>query len=98
MNEMTEEEYVEYLRVERWLYAWCLVTYGNEPPQKASNLAIEFYPYESPGEIGRGYRFHREAWHWAMMKIHGPDYSPDQKQWFETSREYRMMEESLRRR
>lgn len=73
-SQWTEEEYVEHLQVERRLFEWTLVRYGNYTLADAQQEAEAFYYYEPPTDKYRGLVFHEEAWHWAMLKIHGDNY------------------------
>ncbi|HET6397207.1 MAG TPA: hypothetical protein VFF91_10250 [Pseudoxanthomonas sp.] len=69
----TEAEYLAYLAHERRMYAWVLERYGAFPPAEARAAALACYPYEAPGRL-RGLAFHDEAWHWAMLRLHGEGY------------------------
>lgn len=68
--EFSDEEYGDYLLVERRSYAWALVNYGNFSQEIAEQMAIDFYRLEPRNELV----FHDQAWHWAMLKIFGPQY------------------------
>ena len=70
----SEEEYVAYLNGERELFAWCLKKYGSFSVESAREEALSFYEYEPASAPHRGLVFHDEAWHWAMLKIHGDLY------------------------
>ena len=70
----SEDEYVNYLNMERNLYSWCLEHYGDFTHEEARKEALNFYIYQSEKEEFRGLVFHDEAWHWAMLKIYGENY------------------------
>ncbi|MBB4897504.1 hypothetical protein [Streptomyces griseomycini] len=70
----SEAEYLEYLESERRAFAWVMRRYGGLTPAKAWEEALECYPYEPAGHPCRGLVFHDEAWHWAMLTIHGDWY------------------------
>ncbi|MFG2577356.1 hypothetical protein [Streptomyces sp. NPDC048481] len=72
-----EAEYVDYLQSERRAYAWVMEHHGGLTPQEASQAALEHYPYEPAETSFRGLVFHDEAWHWAMLSIHGAQYTVD---------------------
>jgi hypothetical protein len=71
---VTEDEYVAYLRDERRLFAWCMRHHGGRTPDEAEAEARERYPYEPADAPFRGLIFHDEAWHWAMLRLHGELY------------------------
>lgn len=70
----SEAEYLEYLRSERRAFAWVMRRYGGLTPAEAWKEALECYPYEPADRAYRGLVFHDEAWHWAMLTIHGDRY------------------------
>ena len=70
----SEENYVAYLTAERRRYAWTLQHQGAYPPPQAEAEALARYPYEPPDAPYRGLIFHDEAWHWAMLHLHGENY------------------------
>ncbi|MEU3710239.1 hypothetical protein [Streptomyces catenulae] len=70
----TETEYRAYLAEERRLYAWVLCRYGDRTPEEARAAALGRYPYEPAEAPLRGLVFHDEAWHWAMLTLHGEGY------------------------
>ena len=70
----TEEEYREYLETERRLFAWTLTNYSDTTAAEAERKANEFYEYEPCSKKMRSLVFHDEAWHWAMISIHGGGY------------------------
>ncbi|WP_431949943.1 hypothetical protein [Nocardia lijiangensis] len=67
----SEDEYVETLELERRRFAWVVQRYGGKTPAEAEAEAVEFYCYQGPGTPCRGLVFHDDAWHWAMLGIHG---------------------------
>ena len=52
---------------------WC-TRYGDLDPKQAEMAAVEQYPFEASDKPYRGLVFHDEAWHWAMLAIHGNQY------------------------
>lgn len=70
----TEDDYRACLDAERRAFTWVMERYGDMPPPQATAAAIERYPYEPPESPNRGLVFHDEAWHWAMLRIHGDRY------------------------
>lgn len=68
-----ESKYLAYLERERRLFAWTLRQYGSFTEVAADDAALARYPYEAPGDY-RGLIFHDEAWHYAMIRIHGEQY------------------------
>lgn len=70
-----EDEYVAYLAGERRRFAWVMHRYGGLTAAQADAAALERYPYEASDAPYRGLVFHDEAWHWAMLKIHGNNYT-----------------------
>lgn len=74
-NEEAEEaEYVEHLEGERRRYAWVMRRHGGLTEPQACAAALECYPYEPRDAHCRGLVFHDEAWHWAMLALHGGSY------------------------
>ncbi|PQO47656.1 hypothetical protein [Blastopirellula marina] len=73
MTAFTDKEYLKYLELERHLYAWCLVKYGNFSEAEAQRKALAFYPSEFD-DPDRGLKFHDLSWHWAMLQIQGELY------------------------
>ena len=73
----SEEEYVAYLHDERRCYAWVMRRYGGLAPARAREAAVAHYPYEPADAPCRGLVFHDEAWHWAMLALHGHRYPAD---------------------
>ncbi|GAA1968457.1 hypothetical protein [Kitasatospora viridis] len=74
-EEWPEQEYLSCLNGERQCYAWVMRHYGGRTGADAEAAALACYPYEPPGTPYRGLVFHDEAWHWAMLRIHGGDYA-----------------------
>ncbi|GIF04739.1 hypothetical protein [Actinoplanes siamensis] len=74
MVDWSEEEYVECLREERRRFAWVMQHYGNLDAVQAEMAAEKRYPFEASAAPYRGLIFHDEAWHWAMLAIHGDAY------------------------
>lgn len=70
-KEMDETQYLERLERERHLFAWTLHRYGPYSLHGAARKALRVYPYEPPEEHCREMIFDDEAWHWAMLRIHG---------------------------
>ncbi|MFC7303072.1 hypothetical protein ACFQVC_02410 [Streptomyces monticola] len=70
----SEAEYLAYLAQERLNYAWVLREHGGMTPDAAGAAALDDYPYEPADAPYRGLVFHDEAWHWAMLRIHGDRY------------------------
>lgn len=69
-----EAEYLFNLQLERQMFAWCLMEYGNIDDAKAKALAEVRYPFEPPEKPYRGAVFHDSSWHWAMIELHGQNY------------------------
>ena len=87
-QDWTETEYLEHLARERRMFAWVLRSYGSFSAADAHDAALARYPYEEPRDL-RGLIFHDEAWHWAMLHLHGEDYWLAHPQLGSPSREYR---------
>lgn len=62
--------------------------YGGLTPIRAEEAALECYPYETSDALYRGLVFHDEAWHWAMLKIHGGSYWVEHPELVQPSAEY----------
>lgn len=88
----TEEEYVAYLAGERRRFAWVMHGYGSLTTAEADASALDLYPYEPPEAPFRGLVFHDEAWHWAMLKIHGQDYPRTHPELASPPAEYTVLE------
>lgn len=88
----SEDEYVASLRGERHRYAWVMRRYGGLTPARARAAAAERYPYESREEPHRGLLFHDEAWHWAMLALHGDRYAREHPELIEPPAEYRALD------
>ncbi|MFF8381763.1 hypothetical protein ACF07V_37360 [Streptomyces sp. NPDC015661] len=86
-----EAEYLDYLESERRCYAWVMQHHGGLTADEASGAALEHYPYE-PAEVPfRGLVFHDEAWHWAMLEIHGDRYVVEHPGLVQPSPDYRAL-------
>ncbi|MCX4850214.1 hypothetical protein [Streptomyces sp. NBC_00893] len=88
----SETEYVEYLRAERRCYAWLMQRYGELAPAEVWAAVLVRYPYEPSDAPYRGLIFHDEAWHWAMLAIHGDRYTVEHPELAQPSAEYRALE------
>ncbi|MFG3531013.1 hypothetical protein ACGF8B_30385 [Streptomyces sp. NPDC047917] len=88
----SETEYVECLRAERRHYAWLMQRHGELAPEDAWAAALERYPYEPSDAPFRGLIFHDEAWHWAMLAIHGDRYTVAHPELAQPSAEYRALD------
>ncbi|GAA1986872.1 hypothetical protein [Catenulispora subtropica] len=86
-----EDEYLAYLKGERSRYAWVMRAYGGKSQEEADEAAELFYAYEPPGPY-RGLVFHDEAWHWAMLTLHGHDYVTRLPHLVEPPAEYRALD------
>ncbi|MCX4966761.1 hypothetical protein OHA98_18350 [Streptomyces sp. NBC_00654] len=84
----SEEEYAAYLRDERRRYAWVMRRYGNLSPAESRAAAEERYAYEPADAPFRGLVFHDEAWHWAMLALHGERYWTDRPESADAPPEY----------
>lgn len=87
-----EEEYVRYLHAERRCFAWVMEQHGGLAPAEAEAAALAHYPYEANESQFRGLIFHDEAWHWAMVEIHGQTYTIDHPEMATPSPEYRALD------
>ncbi|MDT0424546.1 MULTISPECIES: hypothetical protein [Streptomyces] len=85
---VNEEEYRAYLREERAAFARVLERYGSRTPDRARAEALTAYPYEPPQAPYRDLVFHDEAWHWAMLHLHGERYWHDHPELLHAPREY----------
>ncbi|MEU9581123.1 hypothetical protein [Streptomyces chilikensis] len=85
----SEAEYLDCLRTERRGYAWAMRHHGGLTPAEAAAAALERYPYEPDDAPYRGLIFHDEAWHWAMLAIHGNRYVVEHPELVEPPPEYR---------
>ncbi len=88
----SEAEYLEYLRSERRAYAWVMRRHGGLTSEEAGQAALECYPYEPADAPYRGLVFHDEAWHWAMLAIHGDRYGHEHPEPADPPPEYRALE------
>jgi hypothetical protein len=59
--------------------------------------ALHAYPYEPSSDAYRGLAFHDEAWHWAMLTIHGDMYWLRDRALEVPSEAYRLESESFDR-
>jgi hypothetical protein len=84
-----EAEYCRMVADERHMFAWCLQKHGRRSPAEADAEALRAYPYEPASDPCRGLVFHDEAWHWAMLTIHGNMYWLKDRQLEEPSADYR---------
>ncbi|MFJ6014901.1 hypothetical protein [Streptomyces sp. NPDC092952] len=90
--EWDEVEYLDCLRSERRGYAWVMRRHGGLTREQAEVAALDRYPYEAPGAPYRGLVFHDEAWHWAMLAIHGDRYAAERPDLGSPSSEYLALE------
>ena len=91
MTDWDEDEYVECLRDERRRYAWVMQRHAGLDAIRAETAALKRYPFEAADAPYRGLVFHDEAWHWAMLAIHGDEYWVSQPHLVEPSAEYRAL-------
>jgi hypothetical protein len=91
-NEWDEDDYVRYLREERERYAWIMRRYGGLDSAQADAAAQECYPYEPADKPWRELVFHDEAWHWAMLRLHGDQYWQRFPELAEPPPEYRALD------
>ncbi|MFE6861583.1 hypothetical protein [Nocardia sp. NPDC057668] len=70
-HDWDEDVYLQLLTSERRSYAWVMERYGGLTSAEAKARAVAFYYYEAPDEECRGLVFHDQAWHWAMVHLHG---------------------------
>ncbi|WP_329468281.1 hypothetical protein [Streptomyces sp. NBC_01431] len=87
-----EAEYLDCLQSERRSYAWVMQHHGGLAPKEAREAALECYPYEPAEAPYRGLIFHDEAWHWAMLAIHGDRYVVEHPELAHPSPDYRAVE------
>ncbi|MFJ3921254.1 MULTISPECIES: hypothetical protein [Streptomyces] len=90
--EWSEAEYLDCLRSERRGYAWVMRHHGGLTPPQAGEAALKRYPYEPDDAPFRGLIFHDEAWHWAMLVIHGDRYVVERPELASPSDAYRALE------
>ena len=88
----TEAEYAAYLADERRRYAWVMWRHGGLSPAAARAAALEWYAHEPADAPYRGLVFHDEAWHWAMLALHGARYPEDHPELAVPSAAYRALE------
>ncbi|GAB3173655.1 hypothetical protein GCM10027059_45070 [Myceligenerans halotolerans] len=85
-------EYADYLDGERHRYAWVMRRYGGLGQAEADAAALACYPYESDDVPFRELVFHDEAWHWAMLGLHGDQYWRQHPELAQPPAEYRALE------
>ncbi len=73
-SKLNNSYYSEQIRIEKHMYKWCLIKYGSLNHELADKQANDFYNFESEDNEYKYIVFHEEAWHWAMIKIHGENY------------------------
>lgn len=83
-----EEEYLAYLRSERRRYAWVMRRHGGLTLPESWAAALDAYTYEPRDEPYRGLVFHDEAWHWAMLTLHGSSYTVEHPELADPPDEY----------
>jgi hypothetical protein len=88
----SEDEYVQYLRDERRRYGWVMQRHGGLDAVQAEIAAAKRYPFEASDAPYRGLVFHDEAWHWAMLAIHGTAYWISHPHLAEPPAEYRALD------
>jgi hypothetical protein len=88
----SEAQYLDLLDSERRSYAWVMQQHGGLAPTEAAEAALERYPYEPAEAPHRGLIFHDEAWHWAMLTIHGDHYVVEHPELVHPSPDYRALE------
>lgn len=88
---MTEKEYLLHLGAERYLFAWVLQHYGDISFEIAKTQACRQYPYEPKSDELRLLIFHDEAWHYAMLYLHGDCYWHTYLHYEQPSKEYEEM-------
>ncbi|MBO8185059.1 hypothetical protein [Streptomyces spirodelae] len=88
----SEAEYRECLHSERRAYAWVMRHHGGLSPAAAWEAALECYPFEPDGDPYRGLVFHDEAWHWAMLALHGERYPVEHPELLDPPPAYRALE------
>ncbi|MEU9558326.1 hypothetical protein [Streptomyces fumanus] len=93
-----EDDYLCHLHSERRAYAWVMRHYGGLSPEEAGKAALEHYPYEPPEAPYRGLVFHDEAWHWAMLTIHGHRYPAEHPELAGPPNAYRALEQPVNER
>lgn len=83
-----EEEYLDLLQGERRRYAWVMRRYAGLTLTESWAAALDCYPYEPAGRPYRGLVFHDEAWHWAMLTLHGSFYTREHPELADPPAEY----------
>ncbi|MFI7349351.1 hypothetical protein ACIBSR_24265 [Streptomyces sp. NPDC049936] len=87
----SEAEYLGYLQAERRGYAWVMQHHGGLTSAESEEAALEQYPYEPEDAPYRGLVFHDEAWHWAMVAIHGYRYAMEHPELAHPSPDYQAL-------
>jgi len=91
-GDWSEEEYLRYLHDERRSYAWVMRRYGGLDAARAEAAALVRYPYEPADAPYRGLVLHDEAWHWAMLDLHGAQYRASHPHLAAPSAEYQALD------
>lgn len=92
MADWSDDEYVQYLQDERRRFAWVMQRYGSLNATQAEAAAVDRYPFEANDAPYRELVFHDQAWHWAMLKIHGDLYWIQHPELLKPPAEYRALE------
>ncbi|RCG17635.1 hypothetical protein DQ392_17475 [Streptomyces reniochalinae] len=87
----SEAEYLGCLRSERRGYAWVMRHHAGLTSAEAREAALERSPYEPQDAPCRGLIFHDEAWHRAMVAIHGDRYVGEHPELADPSSDYRAL-------
>ncbi|MFI9552094.1 hypothetical protein [Nonomuraea endophytica] len=88
----SEDDYAACLQDERRRFTWVMRQHGGLTLAAAEEAALQRYPYEADGMPHRGMIFHDEAWHWAMLKIYGGNYTIDHPELAMPSADYRTLD------
>ncbi|MFE7838470.1 hypothetical protein ACFU53_21155 [Streptomyces sp. NPDC057474] len=83
-----EDKYLDLLQGERRRYAWVMRRYGGLTLTESWAAALDSYPYEPADQPCRGLAFHDEAWHWAMLTLHGTCYTREHPELADPPAEY----------
>ena len=62
--------------------------YGGMALDESWAAALHCYPYEPSDEPYRALVFHDEAWHWAMLRLHGERYPVEHPELLQPPDEY----------
>ncbi|MFC4072013.1 hypothetical protein [Actinoplanes subglobosus] len=84
-----EDEYLQCLHDARRRYAWVMRRHAGLDATRAGIAAEKRYPFEASDDPYRGIAFHDEAWHRAMLDIHGNRYWISHPDLAEPPAEYR---------